>query len=141
MNEWSHLPNAVHIDAVLVSVAAHPAHWRQAARVLLNPNTNRAFAISHATARSQVKQMPVDERMERALGDAVFYAAPMESATYFAVWNAVIALVLNDRCAHLLSMPPDQVRVLAGLEVTAAVLLLPATMVFAAIKVDIVSVA
>jgi hypothetical protein len=32
MSEWSHLPNAVHIDRVLASVKANPKIWADAAK-------------------------------------------------------------------------------------------------------------
>lgn len=134
---WSHLPNAAHIDAVIASVAAHPAQWRAAwAGVWVSPWNPLADLSRQAMQSRAYQAMIVAERGREAewfaVADEVWDAA--RNAAYDAAWNAVLALVAYDDCAYLLSMPLDQVQVLAALELPAAVLLLPAVVAFQSIK-------
>ena len=113
---WADLPNAKHIDRIVASVRETPEKWEAAM----------------ATARVVVRLAVWDAAWDAALDalwdvaadaarDAANEAAPMPAS-----WAAFVALVAYDDCGYLLDQDPDHVKVLAGLSVESAVLLLPA---------------
>ena len=125
MNEWSHLPNARHIDWVLESVKQHPKIWASAAReatwevvweVALEVAWDAARGVTYAAARD----VPAGKAWS-AYRNAI-YAAARGAARC-----SVLALISYDDCAHLLDMPSEQLKTWALLtEKPAAVLLVPA---------------
>jgi hypothetical protein len=114
--EWSHLPNAAHIDRVLASKKTHPEQWTAAwaaARAA-------AWAAAWAAARFAARFAALDAAWAAA-GEAIWGAAGA----------AILALIAYDDCAQYLDMSSDQLKVWAILsENPAAVLLLPAVIAF-----------
>ena len=120
MSEWSHLPNAKHIDRILASVKENPAAW-DAAR-------GAVWGAALDAARGAVWDAALDAALDAAR-DAVRDAARRWARG--AVWGVVLALVTYDHAAKYLEMTPDQLRVWAELsEDPAAVLLIPAVIAF-----------
>ena len=108
MSEWSHLPNAKHIDRILDSINSNPAKWRDAAR-----------GVAWDAARDAAR----DAAWRAALGAAwiTAWGTPRDAAV-----DAILALLAWDECAYLLQEKPEHVRVLAGLGIKSAFLMLPA---------------
>ena len=121
--EWSHLPNAVHIDRVLASVKAHPDVWgaaRDAAR----------FA-AWSDARDAAWWVSL------AAGDAARIAARNAAwdAAKYAAGDAMVALIAWDDSSQYLSMTSEQLKMWYHLtEQPACLLLLPAVRAFEQIK-------
>ncbi len=145
--EWSHLPNAAHIDAVIASVKANPDDWnaawdaaqyaaldaaRIAARiavrgVALDAAWYAALDAARIAAWEAVRGVALDAVRGVAL-DAAWYAA------WDAVRDAVSALVAYDDCAHMLDSEPDDLRILSKLGSHAATLMIPAAIAFKLIR-------
>ena len=107
MSEWSHLPNAKHIDRILDSINSNPAKWRAA----LEGARGAALDAVRDAARGAAR-------------DAVWITAwgtPRDAAV-----DAILALTAWDECAYLLQEKPEHVLVLAGLGIESALLMLPA---------------
>jgi hypothetical protein len=128
MNEWSHLPNAKHIDWVLESVGRYTNEWGTVLRQGRPESWYATWGIARFVAHHTIHSM----RRKRVW-----------DAAYHAIWNSVtwaelepgrltasdviLALVAYDDCAHLLDMTSDRLKMWAVLsEQPAAVLLLPA---------------
>jgi hypothetical protein len=75
-----------------------------------------------------IQSLKDNPRAWDAAGDAAWAAA------WDAARAAVMALIAWDNCAYLLDTDPDKVRVLALLGQPAAILLLPAVIVFNQVK-------
>ncbi len=127
MNEWSHLPNASHIDWVLASVKQYPAIWTAACGAAWEATSEPAWKVAWDAAW--------DAAYSAARGAT--YAAvrsAVQSAVLTRRWgarnavqNAILALISYDDCAYLLDMSGDQLKTWALLsEQPAAMLLLPA---------------
>lgn len=102
---WSHLPNAVHIDRVLASVAAYPDAWMA------------AWSAAWEAAWSAAWDAAWDAARDAAWGaawDAVQIAArdaARSVAAYDAAWGAIAALVAWDDCSQYLSMTSEQLEI------------------------------
>ena len=122
--EWSHLPNAVHIDRVLASVKAHPDVWgaaRVAARFADWSDARDAawYAAKYAT------------------GDAARIAARNAAwdAAKYAAGDAMVALIAWDDSAQYLDMTSEQLKMWYHLtERPECLLLLPAVRAFERIE-------
>jgi len=122
--EWSHLPNAHHIDCVLASVKAHPEIWSMC--------WSAARAAAQDAARSSARAATWDAAQDAARSsarDAAWDAA--WGAAGYAARDAILALVAYDDSATYLDMSSDQLKMWAILsENPAAILLLPAVTAF-----------
>ena len=144
MSEWSHLPNAKHIDRILDSINSNPAKWRDAARgVAWDAASDAARGVAWDAARDAARGVAWDAARDAAR-DAAWRAAlgaawitawgtPRDAARDAAVGaaldaavDAILALLAWDECAYLLQEKPEHVLVLAGLGIESALLLLPA---------------
>ena len=96
---WADLPNAKHIDRVIASVRQNPEKWKAAYDAAWKAVWGSSRELALAAARNVARD---------------------------AAWGAIIALIAYDDCAYLPDQNPDHVKVLAGLGVESAVLLLPA---------------
>ena len=104
---WADLPNAKHIDRVIASVRQNPEKWKAAYDAAWKAAYDAAWKAVWGSSR------------ELALAAA-------RNVARDAAWGAIIALIAYDDCAYLPDQNPDHVKVLAGLGVESAVLLLPA---------------
>jgi hypothetical protein len=113
--EWSHLPNAAHIDAVLASVKANPDDW------------DAAYNAARNAARDAARD---------AARYAAWYAArnAARNAAWDAARDAILALIAYDDCAHMLDSEPDDLRILSKLGSHAATLMIPASIAFKSIR-------
>ena len=124
MSEWSHLPNAKHIDRILASVKENPAAWDAAWNAAWNAAWEAAWDAAWNAARDAARDAAWNAGWNAAR-DAAW------NAGWNAGWNAALALVAYDHAAKYLEMTPAQLRVWAELsEDPAAVLLIPAVIAF-----------
>ena len=119
MSAWSHLKNAEHIDNILVHVKAHPEKWEAARNAAQGAAQGAAYGAAYEAAVGAV-QAARKQHLMGVVGGAAYGEA------YYVARNAILALIAYDNCGYMLKLPEDQVRVLAGLEVKGASLLLPA---------------
>ena len=118
--EWSHLPNAVHIDRVLASLKANPGAWSRS-RIA---SWTAAREAANKAARGVARTAALD-----AARTAAWYAARDEAR--LAAWYAISALIAWDNSAQYLDMTSDELKMWAALsEDPAAILLLPAVRAF-----------
>ena len=97
--EWSHLPNAAHIDWIIQDVELNLIDWVAAWWA--------ARDAAYLAAR-----------------EAAWFAA--RDAAYLAARDAIQALVAYDHAGALFDIPVEQVRDMADLGQPAAILMLPA---------------
>jgi hypothetical protein len=125
MNDWSHLPNARHIDWIIASLKANPEKWRDAYNSDEAWNTARftAWIAASDTTSGTSRAVEWDSAWNAAwheLCDAVWVDA--RSAAY----GSIAALIAYDDCSKYLTMTPDELRIWGALtEDPACVLLLP----------------
>ena len=112
ITKWAHLLNAKYIDAVIASIETHPDKWSWARRKAYPDGNGRGMAWDAVEA---VREAARDEAW---------------SAARVVAWDAILALIAYDDCAHLLTSNPEEVKLLAKLGQPAAVLLYPASLVF-----------
>ena len=126
MSEWSHLPNAHHIDRVIESSNKHPeiwvAAWASAGPVAWDAAWGAAWDAAGDAAWSAAKN---------AAWYAAVKTADRENAAWYAARNATLALISYDDSAKYLDMPSEKLRMWYILsEDPAAILLLPAVIAF-----------
>ncbi len=126
MSEWSHLPNAKHIDWALESVKANPEKWKAAWDAARGAAWGAAWTASSAAWKAAWGAARRDAARDAAM-NAAWTAS---SAGWNAAWSAISALVAWDHSVKYLKMTPDQLRVWYALsDDPACILLLPAVMV------------
>jgi len=117
--EWSHLPNAKHIDWVLDTLKENPEVWKTAGGAATwDAAWNDAWGAVWGAAREAAWVAALDA----ARGDA-------RDAARYAACGAITALVAWDDSSKLLDKPVEEVTELANESNHAAVLLLPAVIV------------
>ena len=121
MSEWSHLPNAIHIDRLLTSLKANPEKW--------NAVWDLAWDATWDFARGAAFNAACDAVAWSEAFTAVWKAA-REVAVPNTAWSAIVALIAWEDCAHLLNSEPEHVKLLAALGVESAILLYPACLIF-----------
>ena len=138
--EWSHLPNAAHIDSVIASLKANPyewskaqayAAWNAAWNAARNAARNAAWNAARNAAWNAVRNAARNAAWNAAR-NAAWYAA--YDAAYDAAWHTILALIAFNDCAHMLDSEPDELRVLSRLGVDAATLMIPAAIAFKSIR-------
>ncbi len=122
--EWSHLPNAAHIDAVLASVKANPDDWDAAEEEV---EEVEAYDAARGAAWNAARDAARDAARGAALGAA-------RDAARGAARGAIAALIAFDDCAHMLDSEPDDLRILSKLGSHAATLMMPASIAFKSIR-------
>ena len=123
--EWSHLPNAEHIDWVLDTLKKNPEVWGAAWNDVWDAAKDAVCSARDAergdvwdAARGDVWDAAWDAARNAARNDA-----------WDATGGAIAALIAWDESSELLTMPITHVERLAKLEMPAAILLLPAVIV------------
>ena len=120
MNEWSHLPNAAHIDRILADLKANLDRWAAANfaaysvayDAACDAGTTAAYSVAYAAARNAAEDAACDAGTTAALA-------------------AILALIAYDDCVYLLDEKPEDVHMFALLGQPAAILLYPACLAFA----------
>ena len=119
MSEWSHLPNAAHIDWVIQDVEPNPSDWVAAWWAARDIARDTAYEAACGAAWFAARDTVWD-----AARDTVEVAAL--DTTWDAACNAALALIAYDHAGALFDIPVEQVRVQAYLGQPAAILMLPA---------------
>lgn len=123
MTTWSHIPNAVHIDQVLVDLNNHPAKFE----VLKDSTWDVAYNGSWQSTWNAVKDSAWNSSWD-----------PAKDQVGGAAWGAVLALVAYDDAGEYMTMPPRQALVWGELRGDPAYILLrPYLRVRAQVLVDI----
>jgi len=120
--EWSHLPNAKHIDWVLETLEKDSEMWE----VAWDDKWRFAWdAAENAAQNASLSSLKTAEWRAawRAGWDAV------EGDEWRSVWGSIAALIAWDDSAELLDMSVEEVKGLVKESNHAAVLLLPAVIV------------
>ena len=139
MTEWSHLPNARHIDRVLASLVSRPEAWAAACDVYRGPGWDTEWGVSWNAAQLAARGVG-----RGAAWDAAHTAAWSAAQTIAQLrgwvtargpaWDvatdAVGALIAWDDCAVYLSTPPEAFPLLLSTTNHAAVLMYSAAIVF-----------
>jgi len=152
---WAHLPNATHIDRILADLKLYPHKWDAVQDAVQDAAWGTArYAVQDAawgTARYAAWGAVQDavrgaawDAVQDAVQDAAWgtarYAAwgtvqdavrgAARGTVQDAAWGAIAALVVWDDCAGLLDCTSEEVEGMARMGSHAAVLLLPAVIVF-----------
>ncbi len=120
---WSHLPNAQHIDRVLIHLREHPERWTAAWTAAWAAASAAARNAARAAARDAARNAAWDAAWDAAR-DAAQNAA--RNAAWATAWTAITALITYDDCTYILELPSGAVRVMASAGSAQAVLLYPA---------------
>ena len=134
--EWSHLPNAVHIDRVLASLKANPEAWT-AAWSAAGSAARRAARDAARRAAWTAAWSAAGSAARGAAWTAARTAAwtAARTAAWTAALDAIAALVAWDRSSQFLDMTANELKMWQSLsEDPAVVLLLPAVVAFEQIK-------
>ena len=136
MSKWSHLPNAVHIDAILAHVKDNPEKWEAANGTMYASAWDAAWNAAWKAAWNAAGNpaysaawYPAFVRAWYAAVDAAVDAAWNEAGNE--AWSrgargAILALMTYPDCAYMLNMSPEQIKMYAHLDVKGAWLLYPA---------------
>jgi len=119
MNDWSNLPNARHIDAILLHVRNHPKKWAAARDAARDAAWAAAWAAAWDAAWDAVRGA-----VRATAWDAV--QATARDAACVAVWDACVALIAWDDAGELLDADMDLMKFLVEVQDPRAVLLIPA---------------
>lgn len=128
MSDWSVLPNAAHIDAVIASVRQHYNVWVAMYGVNRSASWKALYDAAYGAAYSAAYRASwlASRRALYAARNAVGGAV----MTYNGAWNpiqgSILALIAYDDCTKYLDMTAEQLEIWARLsDESAAVLLLP----------------
>lgn len=119
MSEWSHLPNALHIDRLIALTphldsqelkydvaSVHEAEWHNTFTTLFNATRYDAYLAARRAALRTVR-------------------SSNQTEMYVRVRDAIMALVAYDDCGYMLREKPEHVQLLAALDVPGAALIFP----------------
>jgi hypothetical protein len=121
---WSDLPNAKYIDQILLSLKINPEMW-EAVSVVMREEAREEARNAAWDAVSVAAREAVRDAARVAAWDAATGRAAREEA-WVAAWYAILALIAYDRTGSLFNLSPDQVKILAALGDSAAILVEPA---------------
>lgn len=123
--KWSHLPNAHHIDRVLVHLEQHPEQWEAAWSGVENDRQrDDRYTAEDAALLTIENAGRLADRRDAWAASRVAAGGPLRSMSV--ARGTLLALIAWDNSSSLLSLPIDQVEMLAALGHHPAVLLLPA---------------
>jgi hypothetical protein len=132
MSEWSHLPNAAHIDRILDSLKANHIIWADAWNETYNAAWEAAWDTTWNAAWDAARNAAW-EAARNAASNAVLNVArkAASNAAWNAASNATLALIAYDDSAKYLDMSLDQVKMWCQLtDHPAALLLQPLVLAF-----------
>ena len=109
---WAHLPNAKHIDRILVSLAAHPDKWEAAQTETQTETQTAAWTAAWDAAYIEARNAA------RTVAQTAAWSASWTSAR-----GAISALIAWDDCAYMLELPEDALKLLRAVGNEQALLL------------------
>ena len=96
MSEWSHLPNAAHIDRIISDLTKNPKAWH-AAR---NAARSGVWDVAKGSARNAALEVAKESSRDAACDAAVdAVSGPDWQAARNAAWSSIFALIAWDDCA------------------------------------------
>ena len=126
MKSWAHLPNAGYIDRILESFKSHPSQWRVACKVM-------SCTVWHT------EWVKVRNAISTTGRDAIWLNA--RDTAWIILWqgnssasDVIAPLIAYDDCAYMLDSEVGELKILAAFGDQKAILLLPACIVFNAIR-------
>ena len=135
--EWSHLPNATHIERIIASLKSNPHEWVEAYGTRDAAWDECRYAARNA-AYNAVCILAWDAACDAAYDAARNYLIDQYDADgwggYIAARYAILALLEYDSCGPLMDQTSEQREILAGLGVNGALLMIPMAKAFELIK-------
>jgi hypothetical protein len=130
--DWSHLPNAKHIDWVLSSIVTYPALWRESWLSVKGSQPDAVWSDAWCAAHGIVDDAGaikiLDEVIDQVRG------ITSNSQTMWAIKDVLLALIAYDDCAYMIESDIGELKLIAAFGDPRAILLLPACVVFNEIK-------
>ena len=126
-SEWSHLPNAVHIDRVIASVKSHPEQWEVTQLPMQQEVWFKTFVAETSLGRDAVWRIAMDEAWREQ-------QQFINQAAWDAVCVTLLCLVAYDDCAYMLDSEVGELKILATFGDPKAILMLPACIAFHSTK-------
>ena len=130
--DWSHLPNAKHIDWVIASLTEHPKKW--------SATWNRIIDAPNCINRQPVYDTAYDivvNSLRHSEWRAVTNTVWAIDGPYWAARSVVLALIAWDDCAYMIESGVGELELLAKLGDLRAILLWPACIIFNKTKVTV----
>jgi hypothetical protein len=139
---WSDLPNAKHINWILASLREYTMNWNRVNVAKCGPAWDIAYRIAYNAGRSGAlfATMNVANRLENPDGLPNPYFEYIEandvvwSTARRLAWSSLVALTAYDDFGYMIESDVEEIKMLATLGDTKAILLLPACVVFNEIK-------
>ena len=129
--EWSHLPNAKHIDWVIASIKVNPEKWTAAYTAAGTAAWGAAWSAAYNTARTPARGAAWNAACTAAYDEACNAARDAARTTaWYAATDAIVALVAYDDCAYMIESEIGELKIIAVFGDQRAILLLPACIVF-----------
>jgi len=133
--EWSHLPNAKHIDWVNASLKANPGNWTAAwgatwtavRDAAWDEARDEAWYVVCDAARTAAwyAAKGIVRGLKRDAIRAMARAAAMDAAS-----DAILALIAYDDCAYMIESEVGELKIIAAFGNQQAILLLPACIAY-----------
>ena len=120
---WSNLPNARHIDAILLHVRKHPGKWDAAWEAAWEAAREAAWDAACGAMRAAAREAAWDAAKDTAW-DAAWDAT--RGAACVAAWGACLALIAWDDAGELMDADMGLMKFLVEVQDPRAVLLIPA---------------
>lgn len=130
--EWSHLPNAAHIDRVLSSLKAHHEAWDAAGEAPRPSGLQAAWTAAREACSETARR---EEAWCSAFSATATSPIGWSSINRVPPSGAILALIAWDNSAKFFDMTSNELEFWAVLSKdSAAILLLPAVIAFEQIK-------
>ena len=129
MSEWSHLPNAKHIDRVLQSANQYPDIWREIWFAARSSIPDTTWNVAWSEAWLAMIGAGVTQIVKHVCNN------DHEMLSKGLARSSLLTLITYDDCGQYLDMSSEQLRMWAILTEQPAIwLLLPAVLIFERIK-------
>jgi hypothetical protein len=132
MSNWSHLPNAQHIDRILASTSARPQIWKSVwNHIIADLDRDPVDAmVDYARWNDAYIQVSVDF-YQKGFADHNDRLLAQHSAVSLPARGGILALITQDDCGHYLELPSEKLEFVAAISGNpAAVLLVPVVRAF-----------
>jgi hypothetical protein len=114
MSAWSHLPNAAHIDWVLVTAQMHPELWTTAWNLAQDATKDASRPLIADENRIEAWNSARDiARVIIGNANTAWYSTMILANRYaisHPVWDAIIVLIGYDDCEQYLSMSSEELQ-------------------------------
>ncbi len=127
--EWSHLPNAMHIDRILTSFINNPKVW-----ATLYDTSNGNYIISSVSTGIWIQtynKINDTEKTADAMSGLILHTRNVSGMRegFFVVIEPLAALIAYEDCAYMLDSEPGELKILSTFGNPCAALVWPACVV------------